>query len=257
VSGATDGDLVVAKLGGETLAEQHDSLRGIAAVARDHRVVVVHGGGRRLSAWLERLGIESRFEAGRRVTDDAALEVAMAILGGLVNVELVAALERLGVRAAGLTGIDAGLVAAERVEELGRVGRVIGGRPDVVLALLERGIVPVVAPLALDADGAICNVNADEVAAGIAAGLGARLVLLTDTDGVRDAGGHRIDELARPRVEALIADGTISGGMIPKVRSALAAIEAGCREVIIADGRSPDALPRAVAGHGAGSRIVA
>jgi acetylglutamate kinase len=254
---APDGDLVVAKLGGETLAEQHDSLRGIAAAAADHRLVVVHGGGRRLSAWLERLGIESRFEAGRRVTDDAALEIAVAILGGLVNAELVAALGRLGVRAAGLTGIDAGLIEAARVQELGRVGRVVGARPDAVLALVERGIVPVVAPLALDEDGAICNVNADEVAAGIAAGLGARLVLLTDTDGVRDAAGHRIDELRRPRVEALIADGTIHGGMIPKVRSALAAIEAGCREVVIADGRSPDALPRAIASRGAGSRIVA
>lgn len=254
MSGA--GEVVVVKLGGETLAEQHESLRGLAAVTAERRLVVVHGGGKRLSAWLDRLGIESRFEAGRRVTEEAALEVAVAILGGLVNTEIVAALERLGVRAVGLTGIDAALITAERVPGLGLVGRVVDARPDLLQVLVERGIVPVIAPIAADEAGAICNVNADEVAAGVAAGLRARLVLLTDTDGVVDADGAPIRTLDRRRVEALLADRTITGGMIPKVQGALAALDAGCPEVIIADGRSAGALARALGDAGAGSRIV-
>ncbi|HXG26497.1 MAG TPA: acetylglutamate kinase [Candidatus Binatia bacterium] len=248
---------VVVKLGGETLADQHDTLRGVAALAPRHRALVVHGGGKRLSAWLDRLGIESSWEAGRRVTDDAALEVAVAVLRGLVNAELVAALARLGVRAVGLSGVDAGLLVAERVPGLGRVARVTGARLEVLDQLLAAGLVPVVAPLALDSDGAICNVNADEVAAGLAAAMRARLLLLSDTDGVLDAAGRPIRRLDRARAEALIADGTIEGGMIPKVRGALAVAEAGAPEVVIADGRSPDAVARALADETVGTRVVA
>jgi acetylglutamate kinase len=238
--------LVVLKLGGETLAEQHDTLAGVADVARTHDLVIVHGGGRRLTDWLARLGVESRFEAGRRVTDEVALEVALAVLGGIVNAEVVAALERLGVRAVGLTGIDAGLLVAERVVELGRVGRVVSARPEIIGVLHRAGLLPVLAPVALDEDGAICNVNADEVAAGLAAALAARLVLLTDTPGVLDREGRTIAALDEPTAEALIADGVIAGGMIPKVRGALAAIRAGVPEVVIADGRGRSALGEAL-----------
>jgi len=239
--------LVVLKLGGETLAEQHETLAGVADVARTHDLVIVHGGGRRLTDWLARLGLESRFEAGRRVTDEASLEVAVAVLAGVVNAELVAALERLGVRAVGLTGIDAGLLVTERIVELGRVGRVISARPEIIGVLHGAGLLPVVAPVALDAGGAICNVNADEVAAGLAAALTARLVLLTDTQGVLDREGRTIAALDEPAAEALIGDGVIAGGVIPKVRGALAAIRAGVPEVVIADGRGRSALGDALA----------
>jgi acetylglutamate kinase len=251
-----ESDLVVVKLGGETLADQHDTLRDVAAAARRHRLVVVHGGGKRLTAWLERLGIESRFEAGRRVTDNETLEAAVAVLRGLVNGELVAALARLGVGAVGLSGIDGGLLVAERVPALGRVARVTGARTGVVDAVLAAGLVPVIAPLAIDEAGEICNVNADEVAGGLAAALGARLVLLSDIDGVRDADGQRLPVLDPGRIEALIAAGTISGGMIPKVRSAVEVLRTGGREVVIADGREPGTLASILDGQAIGTRIV-
>lgn len=246
----------VLKLGGETLGEQHATLEGVAAASRRHPLVIVHGGGKRLTGWLERLGIESRFEGGRRVTDERVLEAAVAVLGGLVNTELVATLRALGVPAVGLSGVDGGLIAAERVVALGRVGRVVGARPRVVEAIVGAGFVPVVAPIALDENGQTCNVNADEVAAGLAAALGGRLVMLSDTDGVQDADGRRISRLDPSRAEALIEQGVISGGMIPKVRGAIAVLAAGGSEVVIADGRGPAAVERALDNARYGTRLA-
>ena len=145
-------------------------------------------------------------------------------------------------RAVGLTGIDAGLLITERVVELGRVGRVVSARPEIIRVLHGAGLLPVVAPVALDRDGAVCNVNADEAAGGLAAALTARLVLLTDTPGVLDREGRTIAALDEPAAEALIGDGVIAGGMIPKVRGALVALQAGVPEVVIADGRGRSAL---------------
>lgn len=246
----------VLKLGGETLADEHGTLGEVAAASRRRPLVVVHGGGKRLTGWLDRLGVQSRFEDGRRVTDDETLSVAIAILRGLVNTELVAGLQRLGAPAIGISGVDGGLVRAERVPALGRVGRVVGAQPRIVEGLLSGGFVPVIAPIALDERGELCNVNADEVAAGLAASLGGRLLLLSDTDGVCGADGHRIARLEAPEVEALIARGVISGGMIPKVRSALAVLAAGGRDVVIADGRGPGAIERALDDPGAGTHVV-
>ena len=248
---------IVLKLGGETLADQHATLQGVAARAGRQPMVIVHGGGKRLSGWLERLGVESRFEDGRRVTDDEALSVAVAVLRGLVNAELVASLRRLGAPAVGLSGVDGGLITAERVPALGRVGRVTGADPRLIENLLREGHLPVVAPIAVDEHGELCNVNADEVAAGLAAALGGRLLLLSDTDGVKDALGRTIPRLDAATIESLIADGTISGGMIPKVRGALAVLDAGGREVVIADGRGPDALARALDDPSSGTRLGA
>lgn len=261
-SGAGDGgtptprELLVVKLGGTTLAEQESVLEEITSIAATYDVVVVHGGGKRLTDWLTRLGVESRFENGLRVTDDAALEVALAVLRGVVNAELVATLRKLGADAVGLAGIDGGLLVAERIPSLGRVASVVGARPSLLYALFAGGKIPVIAPFALDENGEICNVNADDVAAGLAGGLYARLVLLTDADGVRDADGERIPMLDIERAEALIANGTISGGMVPKVRSGLRALtwaqdsdESGGGpgiEVVIADGGAPAALSRAL-----------
>lgn len=248
-------ELVVVKLGGTTLADNEPVLAEVAAATSRRRLLLVHGGGRRLTEWLERLGIESRFEDGLRVTDDAALEAALAVYGGLVNGELVATLNRLGVAAVGLTGIDGGLLVAQRDERLGRVARVVGARPAPIWALVAGGLVPVVAPLALDEGGAICNVNADEVAAGLAAALDARLVLLTDTDGVLDGAGRRLAELDELAAEQLIADGAVRDGMLPKVRGALAALRGGAPEVVIADGRAERALDRALNDDGFGTRV--
>jgi acetylglutamate kinase len=250
-------ELVVVKLGGTTLADEHATLAGVARLAADRRFVVVHGGGRRLTDWLARLGIESRFERGRRLTDDATLEVALAVLGGLVNGELVAELRRLGAPAVGLTGIDGGLLRARRLHELGRVGRVVGATPTVLYALLAADQLPVIASLALDESGEICNVNADEAAAGLAGTLAARLVLLTDSDGVQDGSGRRIDRLDELSAEQLISEGTISGGMLPKVQAALAVVRSGGPAVVIADGRAGDALERALSDPAFGTRVSA
>jgi acetylglutamate kinase len=249
-------ELVVVKLGGTTLAEEHATLAGVAQLSATYRLVLVHGGGNRLTDWLARLGVESRFEQGRRVTEDNALEVALAVLGGLVNGELVAELQRLGAPAVGLTGVDGGLLVAERIPELGRVGHVTGARPSVLYALLAGGQLPVIAPLALDQNGEIVNVNADEAAAGLAGALGTRLVLLTDTDGVMDGNGQRIDRLDELAAEQLISDGTIAGGMLPKVKAALAVIRSAGSEVVIADGRADRSVERALGDPKFGTRVV-
>ena len=190
-------EILVVKLGGTTIADQRQVLAEVAAVARRRPVVLVHGGGKRITEWLERLGVPiASSRAACASPTRPSLEVAAAVLRGVVNSELVAGLRDLGVDAVGLSGVDGGLLIAERIPDLGLVASVVGLRRDLLDAILVGGQVPVVAPLARDADGIVCNVNADDVAAGIAAGLGARqLVLLTDVDGVRDADGQRLDTL--------------------------------------------------------------
>lgn len=251
-------EIVVIKLGGTTIADQEHVLSEVAALARRRPVVLVHGGGKRLTEWLDRMGVVSQFRGGLRVTDAASLEVAAAVLRGVINSELVAGLRALGVDAVGLSGVDGGLLVAERIEELGLVARVVGLRRDLLDALLVAGQVPVVAPLARDEHGIVCNVNADDVAAGIAAGIGARqLVLLTDVDGVRDASGRKLDTLTAAEAEALIDGGVISGGMVPKIRAALGALGWEGTEAIIADGSAEGALARALDDPSFGTRLTA
>ena len=251
-------EVVVVKLGGTTIEDQRQVLAEVAAVARRRPVVLVHGGGKRITEWLDRLGVQSRFEGGLRVTDAAALEVAAAVLRGVVNSELVSALRDLGVDAVGLSGVDGGLLVAERVPNLGLVAHVVGLRRDLLDAILVTGQVAVVAPLARDEQGVVCNVNADDAAGGIAAGLGARqLVLLTDVEGIRDAAGRRIDAIGAADAEALIASGVIEGGMVPKVRAALAALTWPGSEAVIADSSAPHALERALEDPTFGTRVTA
>jgi acetylglutamate kinase len=249
-------EVLVVKLGGTTIAEQSHLLGEVAAIARHRPVILVHGGGKRITEWLDRMGVPSRFENGLRVTDEAALEVAAAVLRGVVNSELVAGLRDLGVDAVGLSGVDGGLLVSERVPGVGLVAHVVGLRRDLVDAILVGGQVPVVAPLARDETGIVCNVNADDAAAGIAAGLGARqLILMTDVDGVRDAAGNRLDSLTADDAETLIADRVIAGGMVPKIRAALAALAWDGAEAIIADSSAERALERALTDPTFGTRI--
>lgn len=259
---ATPGDpaeagLIVVKLGGTTVAGQEHILDRVAELARRRPTVVVHGGGKRVTSWLERLDVPTRFEDGLRVTDAAALEVTAAVLRGAVNTELVAALRARGCDAVGLSGVDGGIAVAARVPGKGLVATVTGARGDLLEVLVRAGRVPVVAPLALDEHGAVCNVNADDLAAGLARGLGARhLVLLTDVDGIRGADGRRLPRLTVDEAERLIASGVISGGMIPKVRTALRAVgDDPAAEAIVADSSDPDALGRALSDPGFGTRF--
>jgi acetylglutamate kinase len=251
-------DALVVKLGGTTIAEEQDTLTELAALSAGRPVVVVHGGGKRLTEWLARLGVESRFEAGLRVTDDATLEVALAVLGGVVNAELVAALRGLGADAVGLRGLDGGTIHGSRAPRLGRVIDEPVADAGLLRTLLAAGRLPVVSPIGLDEDGVICNVNADDAAAAIVAAVGGELLLLTDTDGVRGADGARIPSLDRAEAERLIATGVIGGGMVPKVRAALRALGPGsdARRAIVADGRARGALHQALVGR-SGTRFDA
>ena len=251
-------EILVLKLGGTTLADQQQVLAEVAAVARHRPVVIVHGGGKRITEWLDRLGVPTRFEGGLRITDAGAIEVAAAVLRGIVNSELVAALRDLRVDAVGLSGVDGGLLIGERVPGMGLVAHVVGIKRDLLDAVLVGGQVPVVAPLARDEGGVVCNVNADDAAAGLAAGLGARqLVLMTDVDGIHGADGAKINSLAAAEAEALIDAGTISGGMVPKIRAAVAGIAGPGAEAVICDAAAPDALARALGDPAFGTRITA
>ena len=248
---------VVVKLGGTTIVEQQDVLREIVAERRQRPVVVVHGGGKRLTEWLQRLGVESRWDAGRRVTDEATLEVFLAVISGVINAELTAALQALGARAVGARGIDDGMISGPRAAGLDRVISEPVADARVLRTLLEAGYLPVLAPMGLDPDGRVCNVNADDAAAAVSASLGGELVLLTDSDGVRAADGERIAELTSAEATRLIDEGVIAGGMVPKVSSALRAIStgSGAQRSIIADGRAARALQRALhEGAGTGLR---
>lgn len=249
----SDGPVVV-KLGGTTIAEQQDILREIVEERRRRAVVIVHGGGKRLTDWLVRLGVESRWQSGRRVTDEATLEVFLAVISGVVNAELTGALLALGARAVGARGIDDGMITGPRAPGLGRVISDPTAEPAILRSLLDAGYLPVLTPMGLDPEGRICNVNADDASAAVSAALGGELVLMTDTDGVHGANGERIVELTPAAAEALIESGVIAGGMVPKVHSALRAIGPGslAERAVIAEGRTGAALQRALR-EGAGT----
>lgn len=206
-------------------------------------VVVVHGGGKQISRMLDRLGIESTFHEGLRVTDDAVLEAVEMVLGGTMNKELVRLVNNLGGRAVGITGKDGGMVRARRIsDELGHVGQVVAVDRSVIDHIIT-DFTPIIAPLATGEEGETLNINADPFAAHLAVALGAeKLVLLTDVPGVKDGDGELITTLHAREVEPLIESGVISGGMIPKVRNALEAVSAGVRKVHIIDGRLEHAL---------------
>jgi acetylglutamate kinase len=200
--------------------------------------VIVHGGGPQIERTLKRLGIGSSFVKGLRVTDDATMEVVEMVLGGTVNREIVELVQRGGGQAIGLTGNDGRMLLVRRREELGRVGEVVAVDPAPIRALTESGFIPVIAPIGVDAHGVTHNVNADEAAGSIARALQAeKLILLTDVEGVKDKSGRLIGQLSEPEVKKLVAEGTIEGGMIPKVECCLDALRGGVNRAHIVDGR--------------------
>jgi acetylglutamate kinase len=221
------------------------------------QVVVVHGGGPQINQTLNRMGIASTFSAGLRVTDDETMGVVEMVLGGGVNQGIVGMICSHGGRAVGLSGKDDHFIRARKVEgveakdeqgnsmivDLGRVGRVEHVNPDLVRDLISRSFIPVIAPIGADEQGNALNVNADTAAGAIASALGAaKLVLMTDVDGVKDASGQLISSLRAREARQLIADEVIAGGMIPKVQCALDAVEQGVEKVHIVDGRVRHAL---------------
>jgi acetylglutamate kinase len=206
------------------------------------RPVIVHGGGPQIAATLERMGRQSTFIEGRRVTDDETMEVVEMVLGGKINREIVELIQQAGGRAVGYTGSDGGLLRVQKKlidgQDLGRVGEVTSVDPSVVTAAIRADFIPVVAPIGVDVRGRSHNVNADEAAGALSAALKAeKLMLLTDVDGVLDAKGERISELSVADCRRLIADGTIKGGMIPKMDCCVQALEGGVSRTHIVDGR--------------------
>lgn len=252
--------ILVAKIGGSTLGSHDTTLSDLIELQHQGvRSVVVHGGGPLINEWLTLHNIETRFENGLRVTDEESLKVVIAVLGGLVNKQIVASLSALGARAVGMTGADAGMVQAKlRDEKLGFVGEITEVDPRVIDGITRSGVIPVIAPIALlyESDRAtsqLLNINADSMAGAIAAALGARwLVFLTDVPGIRGDRGDTLSNLSVAEARRLMDSGVIEGGMIPKVEACIAAVEADCTAVIV-DGRNDGALASAVNGDTVGT----
>ena len=268
-----DGATIVIKLGGHAMGSDE----GLADFARDVVLmkqcnvnpVVVHGGGPQINEMLKRLEIPSSFVEGKRVSDAATVEVVEMVLSGRINKRIVQAINAQGGKAIGLSGKDADLMVCEKdlmtVErdgetvavDLGYVGRPVEMHPEILARFLGSDFIPVVAPIGTGRHGETFNVNGDTAAGAIAAAMKAdRLLLLTDVAGVKGADGTILTSLSAADVRALTASGVISGGMIPKTRTALDAIEGGVRAVVILDGRAPHAvLLELFTAHGAGSLI--
>ena len=257
------GAVVVVKFGGNAMGDDE----AMAQFARDivlmkqvgMNPVVVHGGGPMINNLLAKLGIESKFVRGKRVTTKEIVEVVEMVLSGLVNKRIVQALNDAGGRAVGISGKDDDMMVCEADDpELGFVGRPIEMNVQIIRDLYNAGMIPVIAPVATGmADNETFNVNGDTAAGAIAGALKAdRLLLLTDVSGVKDSSGEVVTQLSPEQVHTMIADGQIAGGMIPKTETALMALEEGVRAVIILDGRVPNAcLLELFTEHGAGSMI--
>lgn len=244
---------LVVKYGGHAMDDPALCLPFAKALAQlcalDMRCVVVHGGGPHINALLKRLHIESRFVNGLRVTDTATMEVVEMVLCGQVNKAVVTLLQQADVNAVGMCGKDGGLLHAHvRDPAFGLVGDVHTVNARVLDTLLDAGFVPVVAPVALgpaETSGASLNVNADTAAGAIAGALCADyFVLISDVPGVLDAKGTLLPCLSRAEIETHMASGVIHGGMIPKVKACLHALNAGCRKALILDGRAQSSLAR-------------
>ncbi|GGD59768.1 acetylglutamate kinase [Aurantiacibacter arachoides] len=219
--------------------------------------VVVHGGGPQIGTMLQRLGVESTFVDGLRLTDKVTAQIAEMVLSGAINKELVGWIAKAGGRAIGISGKDGGLVRAEKVTrtardpgsqieqviDLGFVGEPVAVDTAVLETVSAAGMIPVIAPIASDAAGDTYNINADTMAGAIAAALGAaRLFLLTDVAGVLDGNGQLLSDLTPADIAVLREEGTITGGMIPKLATCVDAVEAGCEAAVVLDGRVPHAM---------------
>jgi acetylglutamate kinase len=247
----------VVKIGGSTLGARDTSLEDVVAFHHaGGRPIVVHGGGAMITDWLGRMQVPTQFVDGLRSTPAEALDVVVGVLRGVVNAQLVAQVQALGGRAVGLCGVDGGCIQAERYDaRLGYVGRVTAVDGAFFANLLDAGVIPVVAPIGLERPDQPLNINADTVAGDVARAVTAdRLIFLTDVDGLLGPDGSLVSVLTADRAEALRADGTLSGGMIPKIEACFRAVEAGA-EAFVANGRQPGTVRRIFAGEAVGTRI--
>lgn len=269
------GETIVIKYGGHAMKDETLKASFARSVTLLKLVgihpVVVHGGGPQIGNMLEKLNIRSEFREGLRVTDDATMNVVEMVLAGSVNKEIVNQINRAGARAVGLSGKDGMLLHAEKkpmvvsrenlppeIIDLGNVGRVTQVETSLVHSLISDGFIPVIAPVGVDADGRTYNINADSVAGAVAGALRARrLVLLTDVAGVLDRDGQLIRSIRARDTARLFEDGTVSGGMIPKLTCCIEALEQGVEKVMIVDGRVENSvLLELLTDQGVGTEIV-
>ena len=255
--------VIVVKIGGATLGSHDTTVEDIVSLQQQGRLLVIfHGGGKLLTEWLAKQGVSTRFVHGERVTDKPTLEVATAVLAGLANKEITAAINSLGGQAVGISGVDGAIIQGKLKDSaLGYVGMVAKVNTAPLETLLKAGYVPVISPMSLysfdrpDDAPQILNVNGDLVAGEIAAAIGAeRLIFLTDVAGVCDQSGKLLPRLSYSEAEALMASGIASGGMIPKINACLRALATTSTARVI-DGRQPHALLKELEDSGKGTTI--
>lgn len=272
-----DEETVVIKYGGHAMGDEAlaESFARDVVLLKQSGVnpIVVHGGGPQIGAMLERLKIRSEFAHGLRITDKATVEIVEMVLAGSINKQIVSAINKLGGKACGICGKDGNLMIAKKLEkmvadptsniekvvDLGFVGEPEQVNPHIVDVIVKSDLIPVVAPVAVSRTGETYNINADTFASALAAAMKAkRLLLLTDVAGVLDKTGKLIERMTIAEARALIADGTISGGMIPKVEGCIEVVEAGVEAVVILNGKVPHAvLLELFTAHGAGTLFQA
>ena len=257
------GKAIVVKFGGHAMGEQAfvDSFASDMVLLRQvgTNPLIVHGGGPQIGAMLEKLEIESSFVNGLRVTDEATISVVEMVLAGGINKSLVAAIAKAGGKAVGISGKDGNLIQATKAHDgsLGYVGYPETIDIEVIEALMSRDMMPVVAPTAMGDDGMTYNINADTAAGAVAGAIGAsRLLMLSDVTGILDKDGQLIERVNISQAKKLIADGTVTGGMIPKLETCIQAVEEGAEAAVILDGRAPHAvLVELFTEHGIGTMI--
>ena len=271
-----DQQTVVIKFGGHAMGDQAlaDAFAQDIVYLKQSGVnpIVVHGGGPQIAAMLKKLGIKSDFVNGLRVTDKPTVEIVEMVLAGAINKEIVSAINRQGGKAVGICGKDANLMIAKKITEMpdpesnimkvvdiGYVGDPIEVNPHIVDVISKSDLIPVIAPIGLSRDGQTLNINADTFASALAARMkAARLLLLTDVEGVLDKDKKLIAELTVDEARALIRDGTITGGMIPKIEGCIEVVEAGVEAVVIINGKVPHCvLLELFTEHGAGTMVGA
>src|SRR6476469_985270 len=256
------GKTVVVKYGGHAMGAGGETFAPDIALLHQLGIhpIVVHGGGPQINRMLDRLGVKSRFVNGLRVTDGETMEVVEMVLAGTINKQLVAAINAVGGCAVGLSGKDGGLIRARKLTrngaDLGFVGEPERIEDRVLATFRQSDIIPVIAPIGVGAGGETYNINADTVAGAVAAAVKAkRFLLLTDVSGVLDGEKRLIPELTAAEARRLITEGTISGGMIPKVETCLGAVDGGVEAAVILDGRVPHAILLELFTEGAGTLI--
>ncbi len=253
--------LTVIKIGGSTLGSHDTTLTDLVELqSKGDQFVVVHGGGKTISEWMEKQGVRPKFVNGLRVTDSQSLDIVIAVLTGLINKSLVASINNIGGKAIGISGADGKIVDAEIADpDLGYVGKIKSINTEPIEAILAAGYMPVIAPVgvysSLGDENMLLNINADTVAGYISSSIHSdRMVFLTDVEGVLDSSKRLISRMTRKQADSLVASHVIDGGMIPKMEACIEALSGGAISQII-DGRVPGALKDVLLGHNCGTRI--